>query len=53
MSDHSERRGEQSVGGGADVPAPRPRFRQTLLRVMSMQLFALLVLWLIQRRYAH
>ncbi|MCC6929899.1 MAG: hypothetical protein IT359_13035 [Gemmatimonadaceae bacterium] len=31
----------------------RQRFRRTLARVLGMQLFALLVLWLLQARYAH
>ncbi|MGQ0538250.1 MAG: hypothetical protein ACT4R6_04835, partial [Gemmatimonadaceae bacterium] len=43
-----------------DTPSPPPsppsappsRFRRTLLRVMSVQLAALLLLWLLQARYA-
>lgn len=29
-----------------------PRFRTTLIRVLTVQVFALLVLWLLQARYA-
>jgi hypothetical protein len=29
-----------------------PAFRRTLLRVMTMQVVALLLLWLLQARYA-
>ncbi len=35
-----------------DTPAPPSQFRQTLVRVMSMQLGTLLVLWLLQGRYS-
>jgi len=34
-------------------PEARARFRRTLVRVLGMQLFSLLVLWLLQARYAH
>jgi len=39
--------------GGEPLQASPPRFRRTLLRVLGMQLFSLLVLWLLQARYAH
>ncbi len=35
----------------SDDPEGTARFRQTLVRVMSMQLAALLVLWWLQARY--
>jgi hypothetical protein len=31
---------------------PPSRFRRTLIQVMSMQVVALLLLWLLQARYA-
>lgn len=34
-----------------DAPAPTSQFRRTLIKVMSMQLFTLLLLALIQLRY--
>lgn len=34
-----------------DVDAERARFRRTLARVMTMQLVALLALWLLQTAY--
>ena len=34
-----------------DVGAERTRFRRTLLKVMSMQLASLLVLWLMQAAF--
>lgn len=53
MSDTSTDRDRNRT---ADHPAPSPegraRFRQNLVKVMSMQLFALLILWLLQSRYA-
>ncbi len=36
----------------SDAPAPTSQFRRTLIKVMSMQLFTLLVLALIQLRYS-
>jgi len=33
------------------MPAATPTFRKTLLRVMTVQVITLLVLWLLQRRY--
>lgn len=41
-----------SAPSGA-TPEARARFRRTLVRVLGMQLFSLLVLWLLQARYAH
>lgn len=32
-------------------PSARTRFRRTLVRVLVVQAFALLVLWLLQARY--
>ncbi len=40
-------------GRAVREPEARARFRRTLVRVLSMQLFTLLVLWLLQARYAH
>jgi hypothetical protein len=34
-----------------DDPTPRRTFRGTLVRVMSVQLVTLLLLWLLQTRY--
>lgn len=34
-----------------DVGAERARFRRTLLKVMTMQLVSLLLLWLLQTAY--
>jgi hypothetical protein len=31
---------------------PSSRFRQTLLRVLTIQVIALMLLWLLQSRYA-
>lgn len=48
---------QEDRGVGGDAPessdAARARFRRTLVRVLGMQLFSLLVLWLLQARYAH
>jgi hypothetical protein len=33
------------------MPPPAPTFRTTLLRVMTVQVLTLVVLWLLQRRY--
>jgi hypothetical protein len=33
------------------MSTPTPTFRSTLLRVMTVQVLALLALWLLQRRY--
>ena len=35
----------------AQVPAPTGRFRRTLVRVLLVQVGALLLLWLLQARY--
>jgi len=35
----------------ASTPEQRVRFRRTLIRVMSVQVVTLLVLWLLQLRY--
>ncbi len=48
-------RASQTGAPGEDAPPSpeaRARFRHNLVKVMSMQLFALLVLWLLQARYA-
>ena len=37
------------MGDGMGSPA---RFRQTLVRVIAAQVVALLLLWLVQQRYA-
>ena len=38
-------------GDGVDREAGRRRFRLTLVRVMAVQVAALLLLWLLQSRY--
>jgi hypothetical protein len=35
----------------SDSPPATPTFRQTLIRVMAVQVGALLLLWLLQSRY--
>lgn len=40
-------------GPGMDAdPVARARFRKTLVRVMSVQVITLALLWLLQMRYA-
>ncbi len=34
-----------------DIERDRRRFRRTLLKVMSVQVIALVLLWLLQQRY--
>lgn len=34
------------------TPEDRARFRRTLLRVMTVQVVSLILLWLLQRHYA-
>lgn len=55
MSAKPDNRGDTGIAADAS-PSPSPearaRFRHNLVKVMSMQLFALLVLWLLQARYA-
>jgi len=43
---------EGPASDGSD-PEGSARFRRTLVRVMSMQVVALLVLWWLQARYGH
>jgi hypothetical protein len=38
--------------GADEEPGGRTRFQVTLIRVMSMQVIALVLLWLLQARYA-
>ena len=37
----------------ADAPEARAHFRQTFVRVMSVQVAALVLLWWLQLRYTH
>jgi hypothetical protein len=39
-------------GPDATAPSERRRFRRTLLRVLLVQIATLLLLWLLQARYA-